>query len=79
MFDDFARREDFTASIDRLHSRCKIPEVDATDLPGNTKIWCDQVPEPNATKSQIEQKKSCDQILPSRICHRINKVAGGVA
>jgi hypothetical protein len=35
---------------------CDIPEVDATDLPGNTRTWCDWVPEPNATKFLIDQK-----------------------
>jgi hypothetical protein len=35
-----------------------------SSLPGNTRAWCDCVPEPNATKSQIDQK-SCDQIRPA--------------
>jgi len=35
-------------------------EVDATGLPGNTRTWCDWVPEPATTKSQIDQKL-CDK------------------
>jgi hypothetical protein len=34
----------------------EIPEVDATGLPKKTRTWGDCIPEPNATKSQIDQK-----------------------
>jgi hypothetical protein len=49
-------------SFEPQQSQCEIPEVAATGLPGNTRTRCDQVPGPNATKSQIDQK-SCDQTL----------------
>jgi hypothetical protein len=49
------RRVRGTAGLRHLAS-CEIPEVDATGLPGNTRTWCDWVPEPDATKSQIDQK-----------------------
>lgn len=26
------------------HKKCEIPEVDATGLPGNTRTWCDKIP-----------------------------------
>jgi hypothetical protein len=42
-------------------NQCEIPEVDATSLPGNTRTRCDWVPEPGATRSQIDLE-SCDKI-----------------
>ena len=42
---------------------CEIPEGDATGLPGNTRTWCDWVPEPNATKLKLTRSDATRSTL----------------